>query len=323
MATGTGSNFTILNEEYHSGQVEGLAQNLNALNSGSKGCILLRTETLKGDYETSTFFARTSNIITRRDATSTSAVTDKSFTQAQNRAVKMKKKIGPIGHTLDSWRAIGSTPEKQSYVLGQHVGTDKVENFIATACLALKTAIGTRSTMVHDQSAATMTHAILNGGIRKMGDMASRIGCLVMHSKPFFDLVAQTLTDKITNVADTVIYGGSPGTFGKPVVVTDCSSLVIDNGSAADTYATLALVPGACLIKETEAEIIESQLVLGGENIIGRAQGEYAYNIECKGYAYQTAGGVNPTDATIGTASSWSKVVTLDKDTAGVLIKTL
>ena len=62
---------------------------------------------------------------------------------------------------------------------------------------------------------------------------------------------------------------------------------------------------------------------MGRENIVTRLQGEYAYNVGCKGVKWDvTNGGVNPSDAAVGTSTNWDSVMDDVKDLGGVIIRT-
>ncbi|MEM8495225.1 MAG: major capsid protein, partial [Planctomycetota bacterium] len=108
------------------------------------------------------------------------------------------------------------------------------------------------------------------------------------------------------------------GTLGRPIIVTDSPVLYTD--ATRDSYSVLGLTPMAaeCVVSESDDLLIER--VGGNENITYRYQWEGAWTAKVKGYAYQTTAGTNPTDATLALTSSWSKVVTDDKDTAGVIL---
>ena len=68
---------------------------------------------------------------------------------------------------------------------------------------------------------------------------------------------------------------------------------------------------------------VDSVLTTGKENIQTTYQAEWSYNLGLRGYAWKTeSGGAAPNDTALGTGTNWEKVVTSNKDTAGVLLKT-
>lgn len=325
MATAIHTDFKVYQPEFQAGLWEGITQQVDAFNGASSGTIRLVVESQKGHYEKTAIFKSISNLITRRDIDSTSAVEAVKPSQDEIISVKINRRIGPIEFTLDSLRKAGISNSEISFVLGQMIGQEKAKNMLNTAILCVEAAIEGQAGNVFDATGAstkTLTTEHLVSGLARMGDMSSRVVAWIMHSKPFFDLVKEQISAKITNVADRVVYQGSPVTLNRPVIVTDVPALWDLNASATDTYNTLGLVTDAVVVKETEQAELVSQVLPGYENLKAVIQSEYAMNIGLKGFKWDTAnGGVNPTDAALGTSSNWDLVLTT-KDLAGIRIVT-
>lgn len=326
---GKSSSFKIYNDEFFGGMFESVAQNVNGFNAASANAIRLVAADLKGNYNKESFMKTISSLITRRDITSVSSADDIPMTQGELVGVKINRKIGPIAQTLDAWRKISSDQREMSFILGQMIGQEKAKDYLNTAIMCAEAALEGQNTNCYDAtgaSTATMTATHLNSGMAKLGDAAGQLACWVMHSKPYFDLVGQAISDKIYEEAGVVVYGGTPGTFGRPVVVADAPALYTAATSASGSYAnyhTLGLMLDGAVIKESEQEEVVSEVVTGLENLVFRVQGEYAFNAEVKGVAWDvTNGGANPTDAALGTSSNWDKVATSYKHLAGVRITT-
>ena len=334
------SDFKILNPEYHSGQIEFLARNLQVFNGASRNAIRLGSKAIEGLYERKTFFDHAiTDLVQRRNPLVTTAVDDGEFTQADHYTIKLDRRIGPVAHTLDSWRKMGATPELMSYIFGQKAGEAKLVDNVDTILTALIAGIeGVSSSsgvndLVYDAVDVGTTNTglldaeMLAEGMSKMGDAYRNIACWVMHSKPYFNLVKNQITENIFNITSMVIVGGTPATLGKPVVVMDSDSLKEDASSGISAYSTvyktLGLVSDAASVMETEMETVVSEVVTGKENLIGRIQGEYAVNIGMKGISYKyTTGGANPTIAAIGSTANWERIVNDVKDCPGIVIKT-
>ena len=214
---GKASDFVIYDEEFYGGIYESVAQFLSVLNSSSSNTIRLVQQKMIGDYNKESFFADIDDFITRRDTTSTSDVTDLKMTQDEFIGVKINRKIGPIAQTLDAWRKLGKDQREMSFVLGNKVGEKQAQDYINTSILAVEAALAGQANLIYDASSvtpySTLTHSHLIAGLSKMGDASSKIACWVMHSVPWFQLVGQTLVDKIGNVGDTTIFQGTTGTF--------------------------------------------------------------------------------------------------------------
>jgi PKD repeat protein len=320
MAIGKASDFKIYQEEYFGGMYESIVQNTNAFNGASQGAITLVAREHRGDYLKESFMKDISALISRRDTTSVAAATDTALTQGENVSVKIARKIGPIAQTLDAWRKISRDPREMSFLIGAMVGQKKVQDYLNTALKAAVPAIKAVTANLHDYSATgTPTHNVMVTGLSKMGDQAARVKVWVMHSKSYFDLVGQALTDKIVNVADIVIYNGTVATLGRPTIVTDAAALLTTG--TPNKYSILGLVDNAITVSESETEEIESQIITGLENLVFRIQGEHSFTLGIKGFTWDvTNGGANPDDTAVATATNWDKVASADKDIAGVAI---
>lgn len=322
MATGKASDFKVYNEYFYSGVIEAIAQQINGFNAASQNTLVLKSEKLKGDYAYTSYFNGLASIVSRRDTTSVSAQTPTALTQAEIINVKLNRKYNEMAMTRDAWMKVGSTPQEMSFILGQIAGRDKMQEMLNVAIKALRVAGAAQSDLYADVSGAsttTMTATNLLTGLKKMGDKMSAVQMLVMHSKVYGDLMGQAIADKVYGEAGLVVYGAAPGTFGRPVLVTDCAGLV--DGTH---YYTLGLPVGAAVVNESETEEILFERVGGLENIVYRFQGDYAYNLELKGYSWDVAnGGANPNTAALATASNWDLSVTSYKNAAGIVINSL
>ncbi|MGE8450490.1 MAG: major capsid protein [Pseudomonadales bacterium] len=151
----------------------------------------------------------------------------------------------------------------------------------------------------------------LTRGMRKFGDKFGRIALWVMHSSAYFDIVDEAITNKIYEEAGVVIYGGLPGTLGKPVLVTD----------TAPADVIFGLLPNAVVITESQAPGFRSYPVNDEENLGIGYRAEGTVNIDVLGYSWkESAGGANPTLAAVGSAANWAKHADSNKVTAGVMI---
>lgn len=320
MATGKATDFKIYPEQFYGGSYESISQNVDAFNAASNGVLALVTQQLKGDYEKESFLKELVGMITRRDTTSVAAATDQAMTQDEYISVKINRKIGPIAQTIDAWRKIGSSEQEMSFKLGQMMGEKKFVDFVNTAIAAGEAALQNVAG-VNKTFAATIDHGKMVDALALRGDLAGAITAWIMHSKPYFDLVKQSIADKIFGVANISVFEGTAATLGRRVIVIDAPALV--DAGAPSTYNTLGLVPGAVTVKESEDQHIVSQVVTGLENLVMRVQGEYAFNIGVKGYKWDTtAGGVGPTDAAVATATNWLQAATNIKQLAGVRLVT-
>lgn len=322
MAIGKGSDFVIYNDEFYGGMAEAIAQNLAVFNGASAGSVRLVANSLLGDYNKESFLQDVANLITRRDLTSVSGATDLAMTQAEFIGVKIHRKIGPATQTLDAWRKIGKDQREMSFKLGGMIGERKTQDMINTSILSVEAALTGQASQNLAGIGGTLTHTLLNNTLAKMGDAGNRVVAWVMHSTSWYQLAGQSITDKITNVADVQIKEGTAFSLGRPTIVTDSPAL-FDLGatsSAGDDFnSVLGLVSGAVVCTESEQQELVSEVVTGLEQLSFRIQGEYAFSLNMKGMQWDIGnGGANPTDAALATATNWDKIVTDAKDLPGV-----
>lgn len=175
---------------------------------------------------------------------------------------------------------------------------------------AVEAAIRVTPAMVVSGSIATDGKKVLTRGMRTLGDRFGRLSAWVMDSEAYFDIVDQAIDNKIFEEAGMVVYGGTPGTMGKPVVVTD----------NAASGVILGLQTGAVTATESQAPGIRSYDIDDKENLAKGFRAEGTFNLDVMGYSWKSAAGVNPNLATVGTTASWEKYATSNKATAGFII---
>lgn len=330
MAIGTQSAFKIYNEYIHTAMVETLVQNSDAFNAASRGALRLTAVSRRGEYTYESFFSNTANLVSRRVVTgsgATAVVDDTNLSQDEHISVKVNRKIGPVAQTLDAFRKIQQGPFDENalnYAIGIQAAKAMQIEMLDTAIRALVAALTTAGAGVTNYytvpTNGTMATEMLVRGLAKFGDAAARLNIWVMHSKPFYDLVENQITENIFGVSNFVVASASPVTLNRPVLVTDASALVADG--SPDDYYTLALGVDAAVLEDSEESIVHSEIVTGRENLFVRYQGEYAYNLGLKGFKWDVqSGGANPTDNSLGTGSNWDQNMDSHKDLAGVVIQ--
>ena len=324
MANNTVSNFTVYSPEYQTAMLETLATNLELFNANSRGAIILRDEAIPGDYVSKTIFAA-GGTISHRVNTSTSGVTDGYQTNAEKVDVKVNFRYDPDKMTLDAWRKMGMSVADYSALLGANNARNKQTLLVGTAASVLAAKLSATATVTHDissDSTSTLTARALGKGIAKFGDMAKNIVCWVMHSKPYFDLIDASLAgaggDVIQDEAGLVVYGGSPGTLGRPVVVIDSS---LESDDSTPDYYTLGLCEGALEVVQSEPDAVWTTEVTGEANLAYRIQGEFAVNFGMRGCTWDVGnGGSNPTLASLATAAYWDALYSSQKQLPGICI---
>lgn len=317
MAQHSGQNWVIYQEQFWAGFTEVIQQNTTVFNQASNGAIVLRTESSKGDYTQTSFIKEMAGLIQYRNIESVGAASDIDMDMDEDVSVKVARRIGPVARTLDSWKKIGEDPQTMSFLLGQQTGVAALADYINTITPVLVAANGLAATA----TTADIVYGDLVNMQAALGDASGRIVSWLFYGLPFHDLMKDSLGNyKIENVAGMMIVEGTIGTMGRPAIVTDSAGLR-NTTPTPDQFSSFGLTEGAVeiVVSEDSPGNIESDLVLGLDNLVMRMQGEYAFNISLKGFKWNiAAGGRNPNAAALATQANWVQNVTDLKSSFGV-----
>lgn len=310
MATTVNSDLIIYNQLAQTAYLERVQDVIEVFNQNSAGAMTLVNEAVEGDFSKSAYY-KIGGSIAHRNVNSTSTVTPSAIDAAEIVDVKVPWKYGPYASTEEAFKRRARTPEEFSVVVGQDMADAVLEGQVEFAMNALQGAIGGNSNMIATGSIATDGKKVLTKGLRTLGDRFSRLAVWVMNSDIYFDIVDQAIDNKIYEEAGMVVYGGSPGTLGKPVMVTD----------KAPDDLIFGLQSGALVLKESQAPGMRSYDIDDQENLAIGFRGEGVVNVGVMGYSWDTeTGGANPAFNTLATTANWSKHATSDKLTAGFII---
>lgn len=314
MAETVNSDFIIYDDQAQTAYLERMQDVLDVFNASSGGAIVLRNELLEGDLTQRAFYTVPGGLA-HRNVNSTSGVSTTALGADEMVGVKTPWKYGPYATTEEAFKRRARSPEEFSQLLGQHLADATLDYYIQAAFAALEAAIGGNASMVAAGSWSTDHKKVLTKGMRKFGDRFNRIAIFGMDSTTYFDLVDDAITEKIYEEAGFVIYGGQPGTMGKPVLVSD---LIPED-------SIFGLQAGAVQIVESQPPGFRSYDINTNENLALGYRAEGTFNIELLGYSWNSAGSPaapsNPNLGQIGTGANWRKYAASDKATAGVLIE--
>lgn len=333
MATTASGDVTIYQRQMQGAFIETIQQNVDAFNEASRGALRFETREMRGQYDQEAFFDEVSSIA-RRDpsAESSSSATATKLTQDEFIGVKLNRRNGPYEWNISSAKLAGFDPERFSIAVGEQTAVATPQEMIDRALGALEAKLDGVAALSVDRQAsspATLRTTDLVSALKKFGDKAGRITCWVMHSAPFYDLVAEQLASSASVLATlpwgASIFEGMPVTLNRPVVVIDSASLIsyADESTGEPVYSTLGLTSGAAEIAMSEAPLAVAEgPITGSDNLFIRWQAEYSYNLKLRGCAYNTGTGANPTNANVANASNWTTKVADNKLLPGVIIKT-
>ncbi|HFQ8052842.1 TPA: major capsid protein [Pseudomonas putida] len=309
MATTLNSDMIIYNDLAQTAYLERLQDVLEVFNASSGGALILRNELIEGDLRKRSFY-KIGGTLGHRNVNSDAAVTGIKIGADEAVGVKTPWKYGPYETTEEAFKRRARSPEEFSMLVGQDMADAALDYYIQTAFAALGAAIGANANMVATGSFAVDHKKVLTKGMRKFGDRFNRIALFAMDSATYFDLVDDAIDQKIYEEAGVVIYGGSPGTMGKPVLVSD----------KVTEERIFGLQVGAVSVTESQAPGVRSYPVNTQENLAIGYRAEGAFNVDIMGYSWKDTAGVNPNLAALGAGANWRKHATSDKATAGVLI---
>lgn len=309
MPTTLNNNTIINNELAQTAYLERTQDVIDVFNAASGGAITIVNENVQGDFSKDAFY-EISGAIAHRNVNSSATVTTTAIAMDEMVGVKVPFKFGPYSATEESFKRRQRSVEEFSMLIGQQYADAELEGYIAYGMAALVAAISSNSAMVDSEAAASTGPKTVTKAFRKFGDRFSRIATLCMDSASYLDYTDHRVDAALFNEADTIIYGGQPGTMGKPVLVSD----------QFQASKMLALQPGALNIKISQVPTFRGYELNDQENIAMAWRAEGTFNINVLGYSYATTAGANPNLATLGTAANWSKHATSNKATAGALI---
>lgn len=286
---------------------------LEVFNQNSAGAINLRSDAISGDFTRSAIY-KIGGKIEHRDVNSTASVEEQKIGTDESIGVKVPWKYGPYSATEEAFKRRGRSIDEFYQLVGKDAADAVLAGFIEHAFVSLDAAIGSNPDMVASGSFATDHKKVLTKGLRKLGDRRDRIVVFAMDSTAYSDLVDDAIDQKIFEETGVVIYGGLPGTMGKPVLVSD----------KIPANKIFGLQAGAIEIVESQAPGFRSYEENGKENLSIGYRAEGTFNLKMLGYSWNTNGATpapaNPTLAQLGSGSNWYKYALDNKSTAGVVI---
>ena len=149
--------------------------------------------------------------------------------------------------------------------------------------------------------------AILVG---KMGDAMQQIGCFLMPSIGYLNLVAGQLASGTPDpVSGAVFYGNEPAAIGRSLLVADISALqtAADSTYKADHYV-LGLGPAAVTVEIVGRDPLETYRDIEKERKLTKFRQDYEIELSVAGMKWAPSSTTaNPTEAQIATAANWDE----------------
>lgn len=318
------------NSYVYTAMTETVDQQVQAFNSASNNALMLApSDSNVGDFALQASFKLISGLVRRRDVNNgTDPVTATRLQQLKAASVKVAAGTPPINFEPAQYRWILENPELASVVIGEQLAAAMVQDQLNTAVRGLVAALSGNADVVSDITSATVkTPSIssMTAAAAKFGDRSSSIAAWILHSKTMNDIWQDALKNgsQLFRFGDVAVMQDQ---FGRRFIMTDSPALMVPattgESSTPAYYYTLGLVPQSALVEpnnDFDATMVDAT---GHQNIQRTYQAEWSYSLGLLGYTWNTSdGGSCPTDASLGTSTNWDKVVTSNKDTAGVLLK--
>ncbi|MCE8020175.1 Ig domain-containing protein [Halomonas sp. MCCC 1A11036] len=307
MATSVTSDFQVYDALSQSAYLERREDVIQVFNAASNGAIVLENQAIQGDFNKRAFYT-VGGSMQHRDVNSTATVTAEKIGSEEMVDVKIPWKYGPYQSTEEAFKRRARSPEEFADVVGRDMADATLDGFLQHGYGGLLAAVGANTDMVVPADFDIDGKKVLTKGLRTLGDRFGRLALWVMNSATYFDLVDNAIDEKLFEEAGLVVYGGQPGTMGKPVLVTD--TMAVDK--------ILGLQPGAIRITESQAPGVRNYPVNDQENLGLGFRGEGAFNLALLGYSWD--GDANPNLAALETAANWRKHFQSNKSTAGFII---
>lgn len=298
----------------HTTATETIMQNTEAFATSTNGAIVVATENVMGDLESTSMLGEIASLIGGRDISADDSLTAKSISSRDENNIKMYWGTGAIEFKLVDATRYGSNSDAFSVAIGEQIGKGIVTYMLNQAITATRACIAKDSGSVEGDGTATVTHSLLNKALKPFGDARDAIVCWVMKGATYADLVDSGLGIETSNVAGGVVANGSVGTLGRPVYMTDSDGLDMTTG-----VAILGLSVEAVRVVETATRQFINETVGGNTNLKLRIQGEGEFMLDVKGFSW-TAGSTNPSNSAIGTSTNWTQKASDLKSTAGVIV---
>lgn len=315
------SELQVFNQFTYTTATEILQQQIALFNEATGGAMILRAANNLGDYTDETFYALIAGLIRRRNVYGSGTVAEKVLEMLLASSVKVAGGTPPVRMDPAWFSWINRAPEEAGVVYGKQLSTGLLADMVNIALGAAVAALSGISAVVNDASGGTADFSDFLGAARLFGDQSQNLRLWVVHSKVMFDVFGAALT----NTEKLFVFGNvnvRQDGFGRQFVITDSPSL-IDLVASPDNYLSLGLVPGAVIVEQNDDFLQNIQTNNGFENIQRTIQSEWTFNLGVKGFTWdKTSGGHSPNDAALTSTANWDKVVTDNKELAGVLLRT-
>ena len=298
--------------------IELLGQKTDKFNAASGNTVILNSVPYQGSFSKESFFASIATAQRRVDRfAANGAASSTSLSQSEIVGVKVAGGFGPILFEESQMTYLQKSPEVAIMAIAEGFADALLADQLNTAIMSGVAAVENIAALVNDVSATVgLSQVALNGANAKFGDSSMMLRASFMTGAAYHKLVGEALANsnrlfEATNVTVVDI-------LGKIAVVSDIPALY--EAGTPNKTKVLTVVPEGIKVSDNSDLITNLDRANGKNRIETTWQADYTFNIDLKGYAWDTVnGGKSPSDAELATGSNWDKAVTDNKHTLGVL----
>ena len=309
----------IINEVIQATAIEQVKDTLLNAQKATGGAISIGQNIHKGDFEDTTFFDNFGNIQRRNPDTQTKVTPNRLDTLEDSNAKLYFR--GDQFVTNTELKRYGTNLKTMNQTIGKQLGTAVARWAIQKALISFVGAITSQAGLIAGDGTENISVTALNNAMFKLGDNYEDVKTFVTPSLLTSVLMQNAINTTADQISYGAIYNAQVGTLGRNLWTVDNSSLNWDDGTNTGHYA-LGLTQNAIKIDESELIDIITQIDTLNENAGTNFHIEGAYTVNVKGFSYNKAKGINPTDAILAKDTSW-KLISQIKNSAGVIAKTL
>ncbi|MCZ7645287.1 MAG: major capsid protein [Planctomycetota bacterium] len=249
--------------------------------------------------------------LTRRDITSTGALTAQKVEGGNNQGVLLNRRSELMKFTDATW--IRNMPREQiSAELGRQLGELVLDDLLSTAIAALRGMVEAVAEHISDVWVTSgtkqlITPAQIDAGRDLMGDAWSVLTHMLLHSSCNTDLRSDAVGRGYDTVGGATLKGDpNANGFGLKKVIRDDANLAVAD-AGFDKRLVFLLGRGVLMIGFEKQYMVETDRNLANENkeTLWRADGELKLRSNHMSYN-DGAGGANPSNSVLADSANWT-----------------
>lgn len=317
------SNMQVFNSYLMPLLMEIFPQEIEKFNQASNGTIVLDSANFDGNYLEQSFYSAlfaSQRRVDRYAANGAASATN--LAQDKHLSVKVAGGFGPIIFEPSQLGWLRKPTQEGLTVAANQFASALMADQLNTAILSLVAAIENNAAMVNDVSGTGQAgQGDINTGLAAFGDRSGSISALIMTGAQYHTLIGQAIenSNNLYEIGGVAVRDGRAFGQSRPIVTTDAPAL--REAGVPNKQKILGLTPMAATVSESSDVITNVETKNGKQRIETSFQADYDFAVKLKGYSWDAAnGGASPDDTDLGTGSNWDKVVSNDKDTAGIMI---